>query len=175
MKIRIETSTSYRGRNARPNWPVLIAFITLALAAGALGAIFSPGASARAGAWYAALSKPAWAPPHRWYGPVWTTLYLLMGIAVWLVWGERYHRKRAAALLAYSIQLVLNALWAPLFFGTRNIGAGLFIMVALWLTIIWTIREFRSVRPLAAGLLTPYVLWVTLATALNLRIWRLNP
>jgi translocator protein len=175
VRIRIETATSYRGRNARANWPVLLGFIALAFAAGAVGAIFSPGGSAAAAAWYAALSKPAWAPPSRWFGPVWTALYLLMGIAVWMVWRERYHRKRAAALLAYAVQLLLNALWAPLFFGAKNIGAGLFIVVALWLAIIWTISEFRSVRPLAAGLLTPYVLWVTLAMALNLRIWRLNP
>jgi len=175
MRIRIETSTSYRGRNARTNWPVLLGFIALAFAAGALGAFVSPGGSAGAAAWYAALLKPAWAPPNRWFGPVWTALYLLMGIAAWLVWRERYHRKRTAALLAYAVQLLLNALWAPLFFGARNIGAGLFIVVALWLAIIWTIREFRPVRPLAAGLLIPYVLWVTVAMALNLRIWRLNP
>ena len=74
-----------------------------------------------------------------------------MGIAAWLVWRERYHRKHTAALLAYTVQLLLNALWAPLFFGASNIGAGLFVVVALWLAIIWTIREFRSVRPSPPG------------------------
>ena len=98
-----------------------------------------------------------------------------MGTAAWLVWRERYHRKRAAALTAYAIQLLLNALWAPLFFGARNIGAGLFVAVALWLAIIWTMREFLPVRALAAWLLAPYVIWASFAMALNLSIWRLNP
>jgi benzodiazapine receptor len=175
MKIHIESTTSYRGRNSRPNWLALAAFIGLAFGAGAVGAIFSPGGSARAAEWYAMLVKPAWSPPNRWFGAVWTVLYLLMGTAAWLVWRERYHRKRAAALAAYAIQLLLNALWAPLFFGARNIGAGLFIAVALWLTIIWTVREFAAVRAAAAWLMAPYVIWASLAMALNLSIWRLNP
>jgi tryptophan-rich sensory protein len=175
MRIPIESSTSYRGRNSRPNWLLLLGFIACAVAAGAIGALFSPGASASATAWYASLAKPAWTPPNQWFGPVWATLYVLMGTAVWLVWRERYHRKRAAALLAYALQLLLNALWAPLFFGAKNIGAGLFVIVALWLAIVWTLREFAAVRALAAWLLAPYLGWVSLAVALNLSVWRLNP
>jgi translocator protein len=175
MKIHIESSTSYRGRNSRPNWLALAASIGLAFGAGALGAIFSPGGSARAAEWYARLLKPAWSPPNRWFGVLWTALYLLMGTAAWLIWRERYHRERAAALAAYAIQLLLNTLWAPLFFGARNIGAGLFIAVALWLTIIWTVREFAAVRAAAAWLMAPYVIWASFAMALNLSIWRLNP
>jgi translocator protein len=175
MRIPIESSTSYRGRNSRPNWLALLGFIGLALAAGALGAVFSPGTSARAAAWYAALSKPAWTPPASWFGPVWTVLYLLMGTAAWLVWRERYHRKRTVALQAYAVQLLLNALWAPIFFGAKNIGAGLFVIVALWLAIIWTIREFAPVRAGAAWLLAPYVIWVSFAMTLNLSVWRGNP
>lgn len=175
MRIPVESKTSYRGRNSRPNWLALSGFILLALAAGALGAFFSPGGSARIAAWYAALSKPAWIAPSSWFGPVWTILYLMMGTAAWLVSRERYHRRRGAALTAYAVQLLLNALWAPLFFGAKNIGAGLFVVVALWLTIIWTIREFFPVRPLAAWLLAPYLIWVSFAMSLNLSIWRLNP
>ncbi len=175
MKIHIGSTTSYRGRNARPNWLALVISIGLAFSAGAAGAIFSPGGSARAAEWYAMLLKPAWSPPDRWFGVVWSALYLLMGTAAWLIWPERYHRKRAAALTAYAIQLLLNALWAPLFFGARNIGAGLFIAVGLWLTIIWTVREFAAVRPAAAWLMAPYVIWASFAMALNLSIWRLNP
>jgi tryptophan-rich sensory protein len=175
MKIHIESSTSYRGRNSRPNWLALAGFIGLGGGAGALGAMFSPGGSAQAAEWYAMLLKPAWSPPNRWFGMVWTALYLLMGTAAWLIWHERYHRKRAAALAAYAIQLLLNALWAPLFFGARNIGAGLFIAIALWLTIIWTVREFAAVRSAAAWLMAPYVIWASFAMALNLSIWRLNP
>jgi translocator protein len=175
MRIHIESTTSYRGRNSRPNWLALAVYIGLAFSAGAAAAIFSPGGSARAAEWYAMLLKPAWSPPNRWFGVAWAALYLLMGTAAWLVWRERYHRKRATALTAYAIQLLLNASWAPLFFGAKNIGAGLFVAVALWLTIIWTVREFAAVRAAAAWLLAPYVIWASFAMALNLSIWRLNP
>ena len=175
MRIPIESSTSYRGRHSRPNWLILAAFVGAALAAGALGVFFAPGASAAAGHWYLGLAKPAWTPPNRWLGPVWAVLYVSMGISAWLVWRERYHRGRSAALAAYAIQLLLNAAWAPLFFGARNIGAGLFIIVALWLAIVWTLREFAAVKAAAAWLLVPYLVWVSFASALNFTIWKLNP
>jgi tryptophan-rich sensory protein len=175
MRIPIESSRSYRGRNSRPNWLALLALIGLAFGAGAISAIFSPGGSAKAAAWYAMLSKPDWAPPNSWFGPISTATYVLMGTAVWLISSERYHRRRAAALLAYAVQLLLNALWAPLFFGAKNIGAGLFVAVALWLAIIWTLREFLAVRAGAAWLLAPYLIWVSFAVTLLLSIWRLNP
>jgi len=175
MRIPIDSATSYRGRNARPNWLALLAFIGLAFAAGAIGAAFSPGLSAATDHWYAALAKPGFSPPNSWFGPVWSVLYLLMGIAVWLIWSERYHRGRRAALGAYAVQLLLNALWAPLFFGAHDIGAGLFVIVALWLSIVWTVREFAAVKPVAAWLLAPYLVWMSFASALNLAIWRLNP
>jgi tryptophan-rich sensory protein len=175
VRIPIEGSTSYRGRNSRPNWLVLGAFIASALAAGAVGALFSPAVSAGAARWYALLAKPPWTPPDGWFGPVWTALYVLMGFCAWLIWRERYHRGRRAALAAYAIQLLLNALWSPLFFGLNNIGAGLFVIVALWLAIVWTIREFSAVRGAPAWMLVPYLAWVSFANALNLSIWRLNP
>ncbi len=174
MRIPVQTSTSYRGRNSRPNWVAFGLSLALAFAAGAVGGFFSPARSAAAAAWYAALHKPLWVAPMSWFGPVWTALYALMGTAAWLVSRERYHRKRTPALAAYCIQLLLNALWAPLFFGARNIGAGLFVVVALWLAIVWTIREFFPVRPLAAWLLLPYLAWVSFAMALNFSLWRLN-
>ncbi len=174
MRIPIESSTSYRGRNSRPNLPVLAGSVAVALGAGAIGAVFSPGVSARAARWYAMLAKPAWAPPNSWFAPVWIVLYVLMGTAVWLIWRERYHRGRTAALVAYAMQLLLNAAWAPLFFGAGNIGAGLFVSVALWLAIAWTTREFAVVRPAAAWLLAPYLVWVGFASALNVAIWKLH-
>jgi translocator protein len=174
MRIPIESSTTYRGRNSRPNWLTLLGFVGLAFAAGALGAIFSPAHSPAAAAWYAALSKPTWVAPDRLLGPIWAVLYVLMGAAVWLISRERYHRRRAAGLAAWTVQLLLNALWAPLFFGARNIGAGLFVIIALWLAIIWTIREFSPVRPLAAWLMAPYAIWAGFAMTLNFSIWRLN-
>jgi tryptophan-rich sensory protein len=175
MRIPIDSSTSYRGRNSRPNWLILGAFVAAALAAGAVGALFSPGVSAAAGQWYGMLAKPEWAPPNSWFGPVWTALYVSMGMSAWLIWRERYHRGRSAALAAYAIQLLLNATWAPLFFGLKNIGAGLFVIVALWLAIVWTIREFAVVKGAAAWMLAPYLIWVSFASALNLAFWRMNP
>ncbi len=175
MRIPIESSTSYRGRNSGPNLPALALFLVLALGAGALGAVFSPGFSASAAHWYSGLAKPGWLPPQKWFAPIWTALYVMMAIAAWIVWRERYHRGRTAAITAFCIQLVLNALWAPVFFGMKNIDASLFDIVALWLTLGWTIREFSRVAPSAAVILVPYFMWITFAAAINLAIWKLNP
>ncbi|HEX3912297.1 MAG TPA: TspO/MBR family protein [Steroidobacteraceae bacterium] len=175
MRIPIESSTSYRGRNSRPNLPALASFLILAFAAGALGAIFSPAFSAPAARWYASLAKPRWLPPQTWFGPVWIALYVLMAVAAWIIWRERYHRGRSTAIAAYAVQLLLNALWAPVFFGLKNIGAGLFDIVALWLAVGWTMREFARVKFVAALTLLPYFLWMTFAAAINLAMWKLNP
>ncbi len=174
MRIPIDNRTSYRGRNARPNWAALLLFVAVALGAGAIGLPFSPPHSPAAADWYAGLAKPSWAAPGSWYLPLWIALYCLMGTAAWLVSRERYHEKRSAALAAYFLQLVLNAAWAPLFYGTGNLGAGLFVMVALWLAVGWTIRAFAPVRAAAAGLLLLYFAWVTYVMALNFNLWRLN-
>ena len=174
MRIPLEGRTSYRGRNSRPNWLILAAFIAPALGAWALGAIFSPGTSAAASHWYAALTKPVWAPPNAWFGPVGLVLYVLMGTSAWFIWGERYHRGRTEALAAYAVQFLLNAAWAPLFFGARSIGGGLFLSIALWVPLGWTIREFAVVKSSAAWMLAPYMLWVSFAAALNLALWKLN-
>jgi tryptophan-rich sensory protein len=174
VRISIESPTSYRGRNARPNWLTLLLFVGLALGVGAIGFFFSPAHSAATAEWYAALAKPPWMPPNRWFGAVWAALYCLMGTAAWLVSRERYHERRGTALAAYFVQLLLNAAWAPLFFGARNLGAGLFTIVALWLALVWTLREFTPVRLTAACMLVPYLLWVTFAMALNFSLWRLN-
>lgn len=174
MRIPIESPTSYRGRNARPNWVTLGLFVGVALGAGAIGFLFSPAHSPAAAQWYAGLAKPPWTAPSRWFGPVWIALYCLMGAAAWLVSRERYHERRSPALAAYFLQLVLNAAWAPLFFGAANVGAGLFIMVALWLALAWTIRAFAPVRAAAAWMLVPYLAWTTYALALNFSVWRLN-
>ena len=175
MRIPIESSTSYRGRNSGPSLPALTIFLVLALGVGALGWLFSPRFSTSAAQWYAALAKPDWLPPQKWFAPVGAALYVSMGIAAWIVWRERYHRGRAAAITAFCIQLVLNALWTPVFFGLKNIDAGLFDIVALWLAVGWTLREFARVAPVAAVILAPYFLWVTFAAAVNLAMWKLNP
>jgi translocator protein len=174
VRIPIESSTSYRGRNERPNWATFVVFVGLALGAGAIGVTFSPARSHQAAVWYATLAKPGWTPPSSWFGPIWGALYLAMGTAVWMVSRERYHARRVTALAAYFIQLALNAAWAPLFFGWKSPGAGLFDIVALWLALLWTVREFGAVRPVAASLLLPYLAWMTFTVALNFSLWRLN-
>jgi tryptophan-rich sensory protein len=170
MKIPVGSSTSYRGRNYRPNWLALAGFIALALAVGVLGGRLWRSA----GTWYSSLVKPAWTPPDVWLRPIWAILCIMMGTAAWLVWRERYHRARRAALLAYTTQLALNAAWAPILFGGRNIGAGLFVIAALWLSLAWTLREFAAIKSGAAWLLAPYLGWVSIAAALNFSIWRHN-
>jgi benzodiazapine receptor len=175
MRIPIESSTSYRGRNSRPNLPALAFFLVLTLGAGVLGAWFSPGFSAPAAHWYATLVKPNWVLPQNWFPPIWIVLYVLMAIAAWIIWRERYHRGRAAAITAYCIQLLLNTVWTPVFFGLKNIDAGLFEIVALWLAVGWTMREFARVKAAAALILVPYFLWITFVAAINLAVWKLNP
>lgn len=123
-------------------------------------------------AWYAELRKPLWAPPRGVFGPVWTMLYLLMGIAAWGVW-QRDGWSRA--LIPWAVQLGLNALWTPVFFGLREPGWAFAIIVALWLAIGATIVAFARVRTWTAWLLAPYLAWVTFAAFLNYSIWRMNP
>ena len=157
------------------NWLALVGWLALPAAAGAVGAI----ASRNAGEVYGALAKPAWAPPGWLFGPVWTTLYLLMGIAAWLVWrarsdtlAEETGRRRGLALFVF--QLALNALWTWLFFAWRQGAMAFAEIVLLWLAVLVTIRYFGRVRPLAAWLLVPYLGWVTFATALTWAVWQRN-
>lgn len=134
-----------------------------------------PGAAWPPGAWYERLAKPDWTPPGWVFPVVWTTLYVLMGTAAWQVWrarGQAVVRRRALRL--FLVQLALNAAWTPLFFGAQQILPALVLIAVLWCVILATLLAFRRVRPAAAGLLAPYLAWVSLATALNLQIWRLN-
>ena len=126
-------------------------------------------------AWYAALEKPAFTPPDWLFGPVWTLLYALMGVAAFLVWREGWSRHRVkTALGLFAAQLVLNGIWTPIFFGAEQIVGGAVVIVALWIVLALTIRAFFRVSRLAGWLLVPYILWVTYAAALNLSIWALN-
>jgi benzodiazapine receptor len=175
MRIPIESATTYRGRNSRPNLPALALFVGAALGVGVFAYLFSPAGSGAAAQWYATLVKPPWQPPQNWFVPVCAALYVLMGMAAWFIWRERYHRVRSVAIGAYAVQLLLNAAWAPLFFGLKNIGLGLFEIVALWSAVGWTVREFARVKPLAAWTLAPYFVAVSFAVATNLEIWKLNP
>lgn len=132
-------------------------------------------ASMQAGAFYADLVRPDWAPPASVFGPVWTLLYAMMAVAAWLVWMRRDRRPARLALAIFVLQLVLNALWSWLFFGWQLGALSFFDIVLLWVSIATTLALFWQIRPLAAWLLVPYLAWVTFAAALNYRLWQLNP
>jgi tryptophan-rich sensory protein len=132
-------------------------------------------ASAQAGAFYGELVRPAWAPPGWLFGPVWSVLYTLMAVAAWLVWRERGWRGAAWPLGIYLAQLAANALWTWLFFAWRQGALAFAEILLLWALIAATMAAFWRVKPLAAVLLAPYLLWVTFASALAFALWRLNP
>ena len=147
----------------------LLLFLVLVFAAAATGAAFPPGD------WYAGLVKPAWNPPAWLFAPVWTTLYVLMAVAAWLVWRSGTETGVRAALVAWGVQLVLNAAWSWLFFGLHRPGVAFVELAALWLAILVTVVLAWKVKPMAGALLLPYLAWVSFAGVLNLTLWRLNP
>ena len=124
--------------------------------------------------WYPFIQKPWWTPPSAVFGPVWTVLYLLMGVSAWLIWRDAEGNARRSALLIFVTQLVLNGTWSYLFFGLRSPGWGALEIVLLWCSIVATMLAFARISRLAAGLLLPYLLWVSYAAALNFAIWNLN-
>ncbi len=121
--------------------------------------------------WYTTLQKPGFTPPSWLFGPVWTTLYLLMGVALYLVWRRGDNR---FALAVFAVQLVLNAGWTLVFFGMRWPAGGLAVIVALLVAIVATMVAFERIDRRAALLLVPYLCWVGFATLLNYELWRLN-
>lgn len=148
----------------------LIGWLLATLATGAVGAL----ATRNAREFYAGLVRPAWAPPGWLFGPVWTTLYLLMGVAAWLVWRQAGWTGARVALSFFVGQLVANALWSWLFFAWRRGGLAFAEVILLAGLIVATMLAFARVRPLAAVLLVPYLAWVTFATALTYALWRAN-
>jgi translocator protein len=120
--------------------------------------------------WYDLLVKPALNPPSWVFGPAWTVLYVLMAVAALLVW----KKKKWNALAVFGIQLGLNLIWTPLFFGLHSPGWAFVDIVLLWAAIVWTIVAFSKVSKTAAWLLAPYILWVSFAAYLNLSVWMLN-
>ncbi|SMX46955.1 tryptophan-rich sensory protein TspO [Actibacterium lipolyticum] len=144
---------------------LFLTFLAASAAAAATGVIFKPGA------WYDALNKPSWTP-RRWMFPVvWTILYIASAYAAARVAMES---DSGQALAFWTLQIALNTLWTPVFFGAHRIKAGLVVIMCLWLAIALTLLAFVSVDLIAALLILPYLLWVTIATALNLWIWRNN-
>jgi benzodiazapine receptor len=145
---------------------ILATFVT-----GGIGAF----ASVSAASFYGELSQPSWAPPAWLFGPVWSMLYVLMGIAAWLVWREHGFRGAATALKLFVAQLFANALWTWIFFVWQQGALSLAEIVALWLLIASTLVAFWRLHKLAGLLLVPYLAWVSFATALTASLWQLNP
>ncbi len=153
-------------------WWLALVFILGCQLVGALGAATTDTGTSP---WYATLNKPAFQPPGWLFGPVWITLYTMMGIAAWRVWERRERVAGAsAALRLFFAQLFLNAIWTPVFFGAHRIGLALAILLALAVTLAFTLRAFRPVDRVALWLLVPYLLWVLFATVLNAAIVWLN-
>jgi benzodiazapine receptor len=150
---------------------VLVIFVGLCLAVGSLGAWVTAGSVKD---WYPALRKPSFNPPNWVFGPVWTVLYVMMGVAAWRVWVKAYGDRARGPLALFALQLALNLGWSIAFFGLREIGTAVVVIVALGAAILATLLAFRRIDGLAAALLVPYALWVAFATVLNCAIWRLN-
>lgn len=156
------------------NIPKLVFYIGICLGAGFLGSFFTVSAIPT---WYATLNKPSFSPPNWVFGPVWTILYVLMGISLYLVWQKRNPStsvRTKGAPTVFWIQLFLNAAWSIIFFGMKNPILALVDIIALWVTIVLTIKSFNRINKLAGSLLIPYLLWVSFATLLNLSIVLLN-
>ena len=151
-------------------WPPLAGFIGSAFIAGAIG---SWATIANVRAWYPLLHKPAWNPPNWLFAPVWSTLYVLMGVAIWRIWRCASAGSPGWVRL-YFVQLAFNALWSVVFFGLKQPAWALVDIVALWGILVWMQISFWRLDRLAAALWVPYVLWVSFATVLNAAIVRLN-
>jgi translocator protein len=150
----------------------LIISLALPQTAGLFGSIFTVSAIS---SWYAALEKSALSPPNWAFGPVWVTLYLLIGISAYLVWKKADEDKRVKnAMRIFWIHLALNASWTPVFFWLQNAGLALVNILILWVLILVLIIKFYKISRFASYLLIPYIIWVIIASYLNYFIWLLN-
>lgn len=142
----------------------------------AIGFLSSIATQSSVNDWYLTLNKPTFTPPSWLFAPVWTALYILMGIAAGMVWAKGYHHIWVkTALYHFVFQLLLNALWSIVFFGLKSPLLGLVVILALLTMIILTIKWFKVISKSAAFMMIPYLLWVAFASALNYKIWELNP
>jgi translocator protein len=149
-----------------------VLFVALVLGIGYLSGTAGDGANSE---WFQNLEKPAFNPPSWVFGPVWTVLYILMGLAAFLVWREGPGRREVqVALGLFALQFLLNAAWSPAFFGAQSVAGAAVIIVVLIVVLALTVWRFFRVRRLAGWLLVPYLLWTAFATALNLSILALN-
>jgi tryptophan-rich sensory protein len=156
----------------RPFLALAVAILTVEII-GASGAIFTAQGLSE---WYGTLQRPALAPPNWVFGPVWTMLFALIGVALWLVWRQANSSPPAVrlAVSVFALHFAFNLGWSAVFFGLQEIGLGLAVIIALWILIVVTMWAFNRVDRRAALLLVPYLLWVSFATYLNYQFWVLN-
>lgn len=148
------------------DWPLFLTFLAACGAAATTGAMFEPGE------WYRRLRKPVWTPP-GWAFPVaWTIMYLLMSLAAMRV---APLAGSGQAMAFWAAQIAFNTLWTPIFFGLYRMGAAMVVIAFLWAFVAATTLAFWRLDPVAGGLMLPYLAWVTVAGALNLSVWRMNP
>ena len=150
----------------------LIISILIPLVVGSVAGYFT---TAGVNGWYAAAAKPSFNPPNWIFAPVWTTLYILMGIALYLVWKHEADKEvKQTALILFAVQLTLNFFWSFIFFSLQQTGWAMAEIMVMWVAILFTILWFGKISPAAAWLLVPYICWVSFATVLNYSIWKLN-
>jgi translocator protein len=158
------------GAVGRREWLALAGWLLASYAAAAVG-----GAAGSGGAWYDSLDKPWFNPPSWIFGPVWTVLFAMMGVAAWLVWRERRAPGRRMVLGLFVVHLALNAAWSWLFFGIRRPDLAFAEIIVLWTAILALVLLFWRIRPLAGALMLPYRAWVSFAAFLNFTLWQMNP
>ncbi len=150
----------------------LFVSILICVATGAIAGYITAGESS--GEWFKALNKPSFQPPSWLFGPVWTFLYIMMGIALWKVWNTANSRERNMAITIFFAQLLFNFIWSIIFFSWHSVGLALIDILILWVLILSTIFSFARVSKTSAWLLVPYIVWVSFATILNYTIWKMN-
>ncbi len=158
-------------RSVSSDLPMLGVFIAAVAIVAITGSMFTPSVDP---AWYASLRKPSFNPPNWIFAPVWTVLYVLIAVSAWLVWRRVGWNGAGLPMGWWFTQLMLNAVWTPLFFGAHLVGTALSVILALLGAIIGTIMVFRRHHALAAAMLLPYAAWVGFASLLNASIWLLN-
>ena len=152
-------------------WIRILIFILICQMAGVIGSFFT---IPKITGWYATLQKPSFTPPNWLFGPVWTTLFALMGVSLYWIWGFRLEKNFKRAISFFGVQFVLNILWNFFFFGLQNPLIGLIEIILLWIAIAVTIFEFYKLSKKAGLILLPYIIWVSIATVLNYYILVLN-
>ncbi|MEO0042516.1 MAG: hypothetical protein RL329_1964 [Bacteroidota bacterium] len=158
-------------KNLSSTWKFVIS-ILLCEIIGISSGLFSAGAIQT---WYMTLQKPSWNPPNYLFGPVWTILYVLMGISLWLIWKSNASEPlQKKAIYLFALQLFINFWWSIVFFNFQSPALGLIVIILMLLSILRTIFQFAPISKTAAWLLVPYISWVSCATILNYTIWSLN-